>query len=162
MLACAQAPPPKNPLCVMKKTLATFLTLSLLTLTAAAEAKRGWDENYAQALSEAKQEKKDVLLNFTGSDWCGYCIKLDEAVFSKADFQRLAKGSLKLVEIDFPQGKPQSREVQQQNERLQSQFNVQGFPTIILVDPQGREQARWEGYNPDLLDDLKQKLNEKQ
>lgn len=145
----------------MKKTLATFLTLSLLTLTAAAEAKSGWDENYAQALSEAKQEKKDVLLNFTGSDWCIYCIKLDENVFSKADFLRLSKDNLKLVELDFPQQKTLSREVQQQNERLKSQFNVQGFPTIILVDSKGRERARWEGYNPDLLDDLKAKLGEK-
>lgn len=145
----------------MKKTLATFLTLSLLTLTAAAEAKSGWDENYAQALSEAKQEKKDVLLNFTGSDWCIYCIKLDENVLSKADFQRLSKDNLKLVELDFPQQKTLSREVQQQNERLKSHFNVQGFPTIILVDSKGRERARWEGYNPDLLDDLKAKLGEK-
>ncbi|MGV3664311.1 MAG: thioredoxin family protein [Prosthecobacter sp.] len=145
----------------MKHILATFLTLSILSLTAAAESKRGWDDNYAQALSEAKQENKDVLLNFTGSDWCIFCIKLDQNVFSKADFQRLAKASLKLVELDFPQDKALSREVQQQNDRLQSQFNVQGFPTLILVDPQGREQARWEGYNPDLVDDLKQKLEKR-
>lgn len=142
----------------MKKTLATFLTLSLLSLTAAAESKRGWHDNYAQALSEARQENKAVLLNFTGSDWCGYCIKLDQNVLSKADFQRLAKGSLKLVELDFPNEKTIPAEVAQQNERLKSQFGVSGFPTLILVDPQGRERARWEGYNPDLVEDLKKEL----
>lgn len=142
----------------MKKTLATFLTMSLLALTAAAESKRGWGDNYTQALSEAQQEKKDVLLNFTGSDWCMYCIKLDQNVFSKAEFQRLAKGSLKLVELDFPSEKRISASVARQNERLKSQFGVSGFPTLILVDSQGRERARWEGYNPDLVDALKKEL----
>lgn len=144
----------------MKKALATFLTLalSLFALTAAAESKRGWNDNYAQALSEAKQENKAVLLNFTGSDWCGYCIKLDQNVLSKADFQRLAKGSLKLVELDFPNEKRISADVARQNEKLKAQFGVSGFPTLILVDAQGRERTRWEGYNPDLVEDLKKEL----
>lgn len=144
-------------------TLLASLSLSFLALasTASAAGPGDWNDNYAQALSEAKQERKNVLLNFTGSDWCIFCMKLDKNVFSKDAFQRLAKSSLKLVEIDFPEGKRLPTNVAQQNDRLKSQFNVQGFPTIILVDAQGHEQARWEGYNPDLLTDLKAKLGTK-
>lgn len=142
----------------MKKTLAAFLTLSLLAFAAAAESKRGWNDNYAQALSEARQENKNVLLNFTGSDWCIYCVKQDQDVFSKGDFQRLAKGSLKLVELDFPNAKRIPADVARQNEKLKAQFGVSGYPTLILVDAQGRERGRWEGYNPDLVEDLKKEL----
>lgn len=147
----------------MKQAFTLLLSLSLLAFTATAPAagKGGWDEDYPHALAEARQQHKDVLLNFTGSDWCIFCMKLDKEVFSKAGFQRLAKDNLKLVEIDFPEGRSLPGNIAQQNARLKSQFNVQGFPTIILVDPQGRERARWEGYNPDLLDDLKAKLSEK-
>ncbi len=143
----------------MKKALALLLSLSFLTLTAfAAAGKRGWDDNYARSLAEAKKENKSVLLDFTGSDWCGYCIKIDEEVFSKAAFKNLAKDKLKLVELDFPQNKRLTRAVEQQNEKLQAQYKVNGYPTIILLDSEGREQTRWEGYNPDLVSELKTAL----
>ena len=70
----------------MKHVLRFLPALMLTLLTAAAFAASGWDDDYQKALAQAKAEKKMVLLNFTGSDWCGWCIKLDKEVFSKAEF----------------------------------------------------------------------------
>jgi protein disulfide-isomerase len=87
-----------------------------------------------------------VLLDFTGSDWCGWCIKLQKDTFSKPEFKKFAEQSLVLVELDFPRGKTQSDELKRQNEELAEKFGVQGFPTLVLLDPQGKEAARNVGY----------------
>jgi thiol-disulfide isomerase/thioredoxin len=91
-------------------------------------------------------EGKDLLIDFTGSDWCGWCIRLQKEVFALEAFKRVAPKKFVLVEIDFPQGKKLPVELQQQNERLQKEFGVEGFPTILLADPQGRPYART-GYH---------------
>jgi thioredoxin-related protein len=77
-----------------------LLSLALVTSTAAFAA-AGWDDDYEKALAQAKAEKKMVVLDFTGSDWCGWCIKLDKEVFSKKEFKDYAKDNLVLVEVDF-------------------------------------------------------------
>ena len=87
----------------MKTLLLT--TLALLAAATTLLAKTGWDDDFEKSLAKAKEEKKMVLLDFTGSDWCGYCIKLDEEVFSKSAFKKFAKENLVLVELDFPRGK---------------------------------------------------------
>jgi protein disulfide-isomerase len=119
----------------------TFLgTLAAIALTSTiALAASGWDDDYDKALAKGKQEKKLVLLDFTGSDWCGWCIKLDKEVFSKKEFKDYAKENLVLVEVDFPNSKPQSRKLKEQNEKLQSQFGVKGFPTIIVLNGDGKK-----------------------
>jgi protein disulfide-isomerase len=139
----------------------TFLCLAACLTLGAAPAlatKPGWDDDYAKGLAEAAKEKKMVLLDFTGSDWCGWCVKLDEEVFSKSDFKRLAREKLVLVELDYPKGKRLPKKTQEQNAGLGTKFKVSSYPTIILVDAEGTEQARWVGYNADLLDQLKAKL----
>ncbi|QDU45659.1 Disulfide bond reductase DsbH precursor [Symmachiella dynata] len=107
-----------------------------------------WTTDYKAALAKAKKEGKDVLINFTGSDWCGYCIELQDKVFQYKDFSDGATKDFVLLEVDFPND--QSRitpEIQAQNNKLQQKFSIEGFPAILLVDEQGRPYART-GYQP--------------
>lgn len=116
-----------------------FAVLFGLGLVNHATAAAGWDDDYDKALAKAKADKKMVLLDFTGSDWCGWCIKLDKEVFSKSKFKEYAKDNLVLVELDFPQGKRLSKKTKEQNEKLQQQYRVQGFPTIIVLNSEGKQ-----------------------
>jgi thioredoxin-related protein len=137
-------------------------TLGILLISTAATlaggSKQGWDDDYAKALAEAAKDKKMVLLDFTGSDWCGWCIKLDEEVFSKSDFKRFARENLVLVELDYPHDKRLPKKTQEQNAELKKKFSVSGYPTIVLVDAEGKEQARWPGFKATLLEELKAKV----
>ena len=123
-----------------------FLTAAVMTSSSALAA-AGWDDDYEKAVAKAKEEKKMVLLDFTGSDWCGWCIKLDKEVFSKKEFKDYAKENLVLVEVDFPQGKRLSKKVKEQNEKLKAEHGVQGFPTIIVLNSEGQKIGRL-GYMP--------------
>lgn len=135
--------------------LALFLSLNLI---ARAAAPAGWTDDLAKAKETAAKEKKLLLLDFTGSDWCGWCMKLDKDVFSKSDFKSYAKENLVLVEVDFPNQKPQTKKVKDQNAALKKQFNVGGFPTIVVLDGSGKEVARWGGYSPTFFAELKDKV----
>jgi protein disulfide-isomerase len=124
---------------------ASGVALALVSSTLFAAA--GWGDNYEKALAQAKAEKKLVLLDFTGSDWCGWCIKLDKEVFSKKEFKDYAKDNLVLVEVDFPQSKQQSKELKAQNEKLQAKYGIQGYPTIVVLNPDGKKVGEL-GYQP--------------
>ena len=132
----------------MVKFFRLLLVTSLVSggIIASSEAAEGWKTDYTAALAEAAKENKMVLLDFTGSDWCGWCIKLQKDTFSKSEFEKFAQESLVLVELDFPRGKTQSDELKKQNEELAEKFGVQGFPTLVLLDPQGKEATRNVGY----------------
>src|SRR4030088_2686470 len=93
-------------------------SLALLVLVAARAGAfaADWETDYAKALQMAKAQNKRVLLDFTGSDWCGPCIELRKQVFSRPDFRTYADKNLVLVEVDYPQRKKQSAELKQQNE----------------------------------------------
>ena len=121
----------------------------------AVAAKPGWTENFAEAQTQAAAQTKHLLLDFTGSDWCGWCIKIDKEVFAKPDFQEFGGKSLVLVEVDFPKSKPQPPAVKAQNEGLQRKYKVNGYPTLVLLDPAGKEVKRWEGFDSKFLADLK-------
>ena len=140
----------------MKTLLLT--TLSLLALATAVMAKTGWSDDYEKSLAKAKETKKNVLLDFTGSDWCGYCMKLDEEVFSKSAFKKFAKENLVLVELDFPHGSPLPKKTKAQNDALGAKFKVNGYPTLVLVDSEGKEITRWVGYDAELLSKLEAKV----
>jgi protein disulfide-isomerase len=105
-----------------------------------------WGTDYAEALDQARLEKKLVLLNFTGSDWCGWCRRLEADVFSKPEFKAYAAQRLLLVKVDFPHKKRLPEAEVAQNARLQRQFGIQGYPTIIVVDPAGRKVVELKGY----------------
>ena len=83
-----------------------------------------------------------MLLDFTGSDWCGWCMKLDKEVFSKPEFKSYAKANLVLVEVDFPQGKKLSKKVKEQNEKLKGEHGITGYPSIIVLNPEGSKVGK--------------------
>ena len=93
------------------------------------------------AKAKAKAEKNVLLLDFTGSDWCGWCIKLDKEVFSKKEFQDYAAEKLVLVKVDFPRTTKLAPELEKQNKDLAKKYEIQGYPTIKLVKPSGSEIA---------------------
>jgi thioredoxin-related protein len=101
-------------------------------------SKPGWITSYEQGQQEAKANNKLVLLDFTGSDWCGWCILLDREVFSKPQFKEYASKNLVLVEVDFPKMKPMSDEIRAKNVRLAIHYQVQAFPTIIVLNGDGQ------------------------
>ncbi len=119
---------------------------ALLFVVTTAFAGDGWQTDFKAASAQATKENKMMLLDFTGSDWCGWCIKLDKDTFSKPEFQKFAAENLILVEVDFPQGKPQSDELKKQNAELEAKFGVQGYPTLVLLNSEGKEVARNVGY----------------
>jgi thioredoxin-related protein len=102
----------------------------------------GWTSDFAAAKKEAAESKKDLLIDFTGSDWCGWCIKLVDEVFKHDAFKTGVKDKFVLVEIDFPNDKSKlTPETQKQNEELGKTYAVQGYPTILLTDSDGKPYA---------------------
>ncbi len=128
--------------------LRSFIALaSAALITGAAHAADGtWLTDYNKALEQAKAENKAVLLDFTGSDWCGWCIKMVKETLSQKEFTDYAAKNLVLVEVDFPRKKEQSEEVKKQNAELQTKFDAKGFPTFVIVDKDGKELGRQRGY----------------
>jgi len=120
------------------KTSAVVTVLALAFSLTSVFAKPGWSDDYKKSLEQAKADKKMVLLDFTGSDWCPWCIRLDKEIFSTSEFKDYAKENLVLVELDFPQGKTLPRAVQKQNAELQEEFAIQGYPTVIVLDSNGK------------------------
>ena len=106
-----------------------------------------WLTDYKKAQQEAKTSNRLLLVDFTGSDWCGWCIKLNKEVFSKSEFSDYAKKNLVLVEVDFPRTKKQSAEQKKANEALQEKYQVRGYPTIIVLDSAGKKVGEL-GYEP--------------
>jgi thioredoxin-related protein len=107
--------------------------------TAADEA---WLTNFEAAKKAAAEQKKDLLIDFTGSDWCSWCKKLDKEVFAENAFKTEAGKKFIFVSLDFPQLKKQSDSEKAQNGKLQTDFAVEGFPTVFLADAEGRPYAR--------------------
>ena len=117
--------------------LLSVLCVTCLGLASGLFAGEGWMTDFEAAQAKAKAENKPLLLDFTGSDWCGWCIKLDEEVFSQAAFSEYAAAELVLVEIDFPRRTEQSDKLKAQNEALSQQYGVRGFPTILVLSSEG-------------------------
>ena len=128
------------------KILAVGLLTGLTLLQAGAEELK-WTTDLPKAQAQAKTEKKLVLMDFTGSDWCGWCIKLHKEVFSQQEFADYAKKNLVLVEVDFPRAKEQSAALKKANQALQEKYKIEGFPTIIVLDGEGKKLGEL-GYEP--------------
>ena len=107
-----------------------------------------WTTDYQAALSLAKAQKKRVLLDFTGSDWCGYCQLLDKEVFTQPSFKEFSGKNYILVTVDFPHQTELSSDLKQQNDTLKKQFTINGYPTLIVLDADGKELGRSVGYDP--------------
>lgn len=124
---------------LIKLTLALIASVSVMS--ARAEGLE-WLTDLSKAQAQAKAEKKMVMLDFTGSDWCGWCIKLDKEVFSKAEFAEFAKKNLVLVQVDFPRKKEQSAEQRKANQALQNKYHIEGYPTLIVLDAEGKQVGK--------------------
>lgn len=102
----------------------------------------GWSSDFAAAKKEAVASKKDLLMDFTGSDWCAWCIKLKEEVFSKDAFKVGVKDKFVLLEVDFPKDKSKLSEATiKQNDELEKKYQIQSYPTILLCDADGKPFA---------------------
>lgn len=96
-----------------------------------------WLTDFSAAQAQAKAEDKLILLDFTGSDWCGWCIKLKNEVFSQPEFDAFANNNLVLVEVDFPRGKALPPNARAANQALAAKYHIRGYPTIILCEADG-------------------------
>jgi thiol:disulfide interchange protein len=116
------------------------LGASALVSTAFSKELEGWSPDLEKALAQAKKEKKQVLVEFTGSDWCPPCIAMRKNVFSKKEFVDAASKDYVLVELDFPNG---DEALKKKNEPYAQKYKIEGFPTVILMDPEGKEFTRF-------------------
>ncbi len=129
----------------MKKIILTLL-VSLAAVSFSMAGDSLWMNDFEAAKAKAVKEGKPIFINFTGTDWCGWCIKLEKEVFSKKAFQDYAKENLVLVEVDFPKKKEQSAELKEQNKKLDQEYGVEGYPTLYLLDAQGKKLTNDIGY----------------
>ncbi len=115
----------------MKKV---FITLLLVAGSFAVQAQElKWETDINKAISASNKTKKPMLLFFTGSDWCGWCIRLQKEVLKTPEFAAWAKKNVVLVELDYPRSKPQTDAIKNQNNGLQQTFGIQGFPTVYFA-----------------------------
>ena len=96
-----------------------------------------WHTDFDKALQIAQSLDRPVLINFTGSDWCSWCVKIKEDIFNSDTFENWARERVILVELDFPQRKPQMPAVKRRNQEIAARFNVRGYPTVLLLSPTG-------------------------
>lgn len=131
------------------KITALAFALSLCPLWAGGD---GWMSHFAEAKARAAEQGKDLLLNFTGSDWCGWCIKLEKEVFSQDGFERNVARDFVLVVLDNPRKRKLPEAVEKQNQSLRDLYAVTGCPVVLLCDAQGRPYAKT-GYRQGGVDD---------
>ncbi|MDE3234958.1 MAG: thioredoxin family protein [Bacteroidota bacterium] len=116
-----------------------------------------WHNNFEEATVLAKKEHKHILLNFSGSDWCGPCIRLHKEVLESDAFQKFADTSLVMVNADFPRMKKNQLPAQQQkvNDQLADKYNSKGsFPYTVLLDTNGKVLKEWDGFPKESLDEF--------
>ena len=125
----------------LKKALALAITVLLLGAwgcsNQAKTSNLNWYDNLQTAIQVAQKQNRPIMMDFTGSDWCVWCKRLDAEVFSHKEFINYAKNNLVLVKIDFPEKIPQSQATKYYNNQLAQKFGVRGFPTIILLKSDG-------------------------
>jgi protein disulfide-isomerase len=122
------------------------LVAAIALARAALAAEETWLTDFAKAQEQAKQEKKLIFMDFTGSDWCPPCKALHKNVLTSKEFNEYAKDKFVLVLIDFPNSKPQSAEEKKANNTLAQKFKVVAFPTIVLLDSNGNKLDSLVGY----------------
>ncbi len=114
---------------------------NIVTRAQKSEGELTWYTDVEAAQKESMRTKKPMMLFFTGSDWCGWCVRLQKEVFLKDEFKKWAPDNVILVELDFPRAKTQSDATKKQNQLLQQQFNVMGYPTVHFVRPEKSKDA---------------------
>jgi thioredoxin-related protein len=129
------------------KKMTLGLLLCWFALQGMAAEELNWLTDLPKAQAQAKKENKLVMMDFTGSDWCGWCIKLHNEVFSKPEFAEYATKNLVLVQVDFPRKKEQTSELKAANQALQEKYKIEGYPTIVVLNGEGKKVGEL-GYQP--------------
>lgn len=111
-----------------------IMPLSAATETGQTQQKIKWFDDYSKALAEAKHSNKPILLFFTGSDWCGWCKKMDKEIFQTQEFISEAGNVFVFVDVDFPMNKKLPDNLASQNAALKKKFGITGFPTLVILD----------------------------
>jgi len=133
----------------MKNALTTHIAALAIAgaIACSLSARAGeWLTNFEAAKAQAQKDKKPILIDFTGSDWCGWCIKMKKETLDEKAFKDFAEKNLVLLEADFPERKPQADTIKKANEALKKKYGVEGFPTFLLLDSTGKEIGRQDGY----------------
>jgi protein disulfide-isomerase len=131
------------------RTLKNLLLLPAVAFLAANLASAGeWRTDYDKTLAAAKADRKCVLIDFSGSDWCGPCIALKKNVLDQPAFAAYADKNLILLNIDYPRSKALPDALTRQNETLLHQYGIDnlGLPTVVLLDPNGKILGQFTGY----------------
>lgn len=105
-----------------------------------------WLTDFSKAQAKARTEKKLVLMDFNGSDWCPPCKALRKNVLNSPEFTEFAKDNLVLVDVDFPHNKQQTEELKKANQELSQKYSIEGFPTVIVLSSDGKELKKVVGY----------------
>ncbi len=129
----------------MKSLRTLFVPLALAVMAVSASAAE-WLTDYDKALALSKKTGKPILADFTGSDWCGWCIKLKDEVFKKPEFAAWAKKNVILLELDYPRSKPQTDKIKKQNAGLAQKYEIRGYPTILFLGSKGQKLGEY-GYD---------------
>jgi protein disulfide-isomerase len=125
---------------------ASFTAAAYAADSTPAQGQSQWTTDYSAAMAQAKAERKILVLDFTGSDWCAPCIKLKKEVFETSEFKAFAEKHLVCVELDFPRRKRLPEALVSQNGYLQNKFQVTEFPTVVILDSDGKLLGKL-GYN---------------
>ena len=127
----------------MKTIITAALFLFITSISFAQESGLKWHTDLNAAIKIAQKEKKPIMLFFTGSDWCGWCMRLQKEVFYKDEFKKWAKENVVLVDVDFPRNNQQTQATKDQNNLLQQQFSVRGYPTVWFVKPEKTKEGKF-------------------
>lgn len=145
-----------------RKALAGLAIVVMVAFGVRTEAS-DWETDFAKASTNASKSGLYMLLDFSGSDWCGWCMKLDEEVFSKSEFKKYAKENLVCVMVDFPRQKKQNKKLKEQNAELGKKYGIKGYPSVIILSPKGDMVGRTgyqEGGAKKYVDHLKKMIDE--
>ncbi len=131
----------------MKRSIFIIAILTLLFINVYAENREStekliWLTNLEKAQEIAQEKELPIFVDFTGSDWCGWCFKLRDEIFSQEEFIQYSTENLVLVELDFPRDIPQTRETKAYNDNLARKYEIRGFPTILLLNSEGQVIAQ--------------------
>ena len=125
----------------MKYGILTVVTAALIAMPWAGRAESP-DPDFSKAMAAASQKNLPILVMFTGSDWCGWCQKLEREILDKSEFKEYAEKSLVVFSADFPMKKALPDATTKQNKKLAEQYSVEGFPTVVLLNKDGKEIGR--------------------
>ena len=132
----------------MKRFISSAVAAAILAGIASAQTEVQWLTDFKKAQEQAKSANKLLLIQFTGSDWCPPCRMLQKEVLSTREFQEYASKNFILLEVDFPRAKQQAAELAQQNQTLAQRFGIEGFPTILVLNAEGKKLGEMVGYDP--------------